>query len=105
MYKTLYGKVPRKSKTELRLVRLTTAKDSGNELVLTVSETMWDGFIASVFAVQSQPETACLLYQFKLGRLDGYDDATAVACKLLAEKLRSAAEYFDLKFIEIGENN
>jgi hypothetical protein len=58
------------------------------------------GYTAYVFTTQYAPDAACLLYKFDIDRLTSFDDAIAVACKLLAERLRLAATFFDSKFIE-----
>ena len=105
MGKTIYGKAPRVSPLEHRLVRYSTSNDNNNQLVLITTRTDDRGFVAHAFAVQKDPDKACLLYRFDVGFLENYDSAVRVACKLLAGKLRLASAFLDSKFIIEGESN
>jgi hypothetical protein len=103
--RTVYGKAQRKTPLEHRIVKYNTSNDGNNKLVILTSFTEDNGFVAHVFATQYAPDVACLLYRFNVGRVSNYEEAIAVACKLLAEKLRLAATYFDSKFIKEKQPN
>ena len=83
------------------IIKYATNNNGNNGLVLVVTYTS-NTYTAYVYSAQYTPEKSCLLYRFDVGSFATREEAMAQASKLLAEKLRLAASFFESKFINKG---